>query len=263
MIAIGNPYGLAGTVTAGIISARGRDIDEGPYDNFLQIDAPINRGNSGGPTFNLDGEVIGINTAIFSPSGGSVGIGFAIPASSARQVVTQLKAKGRVDHGWLGVTLQNVTPGIARSFAIDPANPAGALVDDVVRDSPAARAGLRQGDVILAVNGAPVRVAHDLPRLVDETSIGERVTLTLRRDGKDHNLAVLVGATPGPPRIAAADEESSGSSQPPDGALGMELQPLTPDLRRRLQLPKSVDGVSSPTSPRRARPRRSASIPAT
>ena len=151
------------------------------------------------------------------------------------------------------MTLQNVTPGIARSFAIDPANPAGALVDDVVRDSPAARAGLRQGDVILAVNGTPVRIAHDLPRLACETPIGGRITLTLRRDGKDHNLAARVGAMPEQPKIAAADEAGSGSSQPPSGALGMELQPLTPDLRRRLQLPKSVDGVFvaelAPTSP--------------
>jgi serine protease Do len=244
VIAVGNPFGLEGTVTAGIISARGRDIESGPFDNFLQIDAPINRGNSGGPTFNLDGEVLGINTAIYSPSGGSIGIGFAIPAAFARQVVSQLKAKGHVDHGWLGVSLQNMTPDLARGFAIDPANPVGAIVDDVVHDSPAARAGLRQGDVIVAVNGEAVRVAHDLPRLVGEDSVGARVTLTLRRDGKDQTLDAIIGAMPEPPRVAdAAEEEGSGSSQPPNAGLGMELQPLTADLRRRLQLPKSVEGV--------------------
>jgi serine protease Do len=257
VIAVGNPFGLAGTVTAGIISARGRDIDEGPYDDFLQIDAPINRGNSGGPTFNLDGEVLGINTAIYSPSGGSIGIGFAIPASFARQVVSELKAKGRVDHGWLGVTLQDVSPGLARSFGVDPGNPVGALVDDVVDDSPAARAGLRQGDVILSVNGQPVRTAHDLPRLVGESAIGTRIGLALRRDGRDRSANAVVGQKPELPQ-AAAETEGSGSSEPQAAAphtagLGLELKPLTAELRHRLQLPKSIDGVFvadiAPSSP--------------
>ncbi len=256
VIAVGNPFGLAGTVTAGIISARGRDIDEGPYDDFLQIDAPINRGNSGGPTFNLDGEVLGINTAIYSPSGGSIGIGFAIPASFARQVVSELKAKGRVDHGWLGVTLQDVSPGLARSFGVDPGNPVGALVDDVVDDSPATRAGLRQGDVILSVNGQPVRTAHDLPRLVGESAIGTRIALALRRDGRDRTASAVVGQKPGSPQ-AAADTDGSGSSEPPaaphSAGLGLALKPLTPELRHRLQLPLSVDGVFvadiAPSSP--------------
>jgi serine protease Do len=243
VLAVGNPYGLEGTVTAGILSARGRDIDEGPYDDFLQIDAPINRGNSGGPTFNLDGEVLGINTAIFSPSGGSIGIGFAIPAAFARTIVAQLKAKGRADHGWLGVTMQNVTPAIARSFAIDPENPAGALVDDVTPDSPAARAGIRQGDVILSINGRPVTVARDLPRIVRENQIGQRIALMLRRDGRDRKASAVIGLMPGQPRMASLETEGAGSSLPQPRGIGVDLQAITPDLRKRLQIPKSVDGV--------------------
>ena len=148
VVAVGNPFGLGGTVTAGIVSALGRNINEGPYDDFLQIDAPINRGNSGGPTFDLSGQVIGINTAIYSPSGGSVGIGFAVPSNIAKHVVAELKAQGKVDWGWLGVAIQNITPPIAKSLGLDQTEASGALIASVVPDSPAAKAGLKAGDVV-------------------------------------------------------------------------------------------------------------------
>ncbi len=242
VIAVGNPYGLGGTVTAGIVSGLGRSLDDGPYDDFLQIDAPINRGNSGGPTFDLDGRVLGINTAIFSPSGGSVGIGFAIPATFAKDVVEQLRDKGRVDHGWIGVDLQNVTPNIAKSFGIDPDNPTGALVDDVTPGGPAARAGVRQGDVILTLNAHQVRLAHDFVRLVGTAPVGSRVMLMLRRGERDIAMAAIVAPAPPPP--APATGEGSGSSEPPAGGpLGLELQPLTPDLRQKLAPPHTVEGV--------------------
>jgi serine protease Do len=150
VVAVGNPFGLGGSVTAGIISALGRNINEGPYDDFLQVDAPINRGNSGGPAFNLHGQVIGINTAIYSPSGGSVGIGFAVPSNIAKEVVAQIKEHGRVTWGWLGIAIQNVTPAIAKSLGLDPDHPTGALVASLTPDSPAAKAGIKQGDVITA-----------------------------------------------------------------------------------------------------------------
>src|ERR1700726_2952606 len=169
VVAVGNPFGLGGTVTAGIVSALGRNINEGPYDDFLQIDAPINRGNSGGPTFDLHGHVIGINTAIYSPSGGSVGIGFAVPSNIAKQVVVQLKEHGHVTWGGLGVAIQNVTPAIAKSLGLDPDNPTGALVTSVTADSPAAKAGIEQGDVITAAGGHEIKTVHDLPRRVAAT----------------------------------------------------------------------------------------------
>ena len=163
VMAVGNPFGLGGTVTTGIISARGRDINEGPYDDFLQIDAPINRGNSGGPTFNLEGQVIGINTAIYSPNGGSVGIGFAVPSNVAKPIVAQLEEHGKINRGWLGVQIQEVTPAIAASLGLHSER--GALVAVVTPDGPAAKAGLKQGDVILAFDGSRVSELHDLPRL--------------------------------------------------------------------------------------------------
>ena len=175
VLAVGNPFGLGGTVSPGIISARGRDIHAGPYDDFLQIDASINRGNSGGPTFNLDGQVIGINTAIYSPNGGSVGIGFAIPSNLAKPVIDQLREHGKVERGWLGVQIQQVTPDIAKSLGLPKAE--GALVADVTAGRPRRRrSGFKQGDVILSFDGHDIAKLRDLPLAVAETPVGEKAT---------------------------------------------------------------------------------------
>jgi serine protease Do len=240
VVAVGNPFGLGGTVTAGIISAMGRNINEGPYDDFIQIDAPINRGNSGGPTFNLSGEVIGINTAIYSPSGGSVGIGFAVPSATARNVIAQLKETGHVTRGWLGVAVQAITPAIAKGLGINPDQPVGALVASVTPDSPAAKAGIRQGDVITQAGGHPIKSVHDLPRLVAATPVGQVLDLTVRRDGKEERLAATIGQMPEPQQrattVPGGDAETAGS-------LGLRLSSLTPRLRREYRIPDEVDGV--------------------
>jgi serine protease Do len=191
IVAMGNPFGLGGTVTAGIISAEGRDIGEGPYDNFLQIDAPINRGNSGGPTFNLKGEVIGVNTAIFSPSGGSVGIAFDVPASTVESVIPQLQKYGHVTRGWLGVQIQPVTQDIADSLGMKEA--AGALISEPQKDSPAAQAGLKSGDVITAVNNAKVKDARDLARRIAGIVPGTDITISILRDGKPETISLKIG----------------------------------------------------------------------
>jgi serine protease Do len=242
VVAVGNPFGLGGTVTAGIISALGRDINEGPYDNFLQIDAPINRGNSGGPTFDLHGQVIGINTAIYSPSGGSVGIGFAIPSNLAKDVVAELKEHGHMTWGWLGVSIQNITPSVAKGLGLNSNQVSGALVATVVPDSPAAKAGLRSGDVITAAGGHEIKNVHDLPRLVAATPIGNKLALGVLRDGKEETLDVTIGEMP--KKVASAEEggEQQGGEQK-SSALGMELVPLTPQLRSRLHTPKDLKGV--------------------
>ena len=215
VVAVGNPFGLGGTVTSGIVSALGRNIEAGPYDDFLQIDASINRDNSGGPAFDLSGHVIGINTAIYSPSGGSVGIGFAVPSNLAKNVVAQLKERGHVTRGWLGVEIQTITPEIAKGLGLDPNNPTGALVADVVPHSPAAQAGLKQGDVITRFNGKQVKDAHDLPRLVAETPVGQKVELAVLRQGEERQLQAT---------IAEAKEQKqsplTGSSEPESGASG-------------------------------------------
>jgi serine protease Do len=243
VLAVGNPFGLGGTVSSGIISARGRDIHSGPYDDFLQLDAAINRGNSGGPTFNLSGEVIGINTAIYSPNGGSVGIGFAIPASLARPVIEQLKAHGKVERGWLGVQIQEVTPEIAKSLALPQAE--GALVADVTADGPAQKSGFKQGDVIMSFDGHPIRHVRDLPIIVAETNVGEKATVKVwRKDGPTTlnptivempNNVKLAATTPGVPE---KPKESHNAS-----ALGLKLAPLDQDWRTRLHIAKNVKGV--------------------
>jgi serine protease Do len=196
VVAIGNPFGLEQTVTAGIVSAKGRVIGAGPYDDFIQTDAAINPGNSGGPLINTRGEVVGINSAIFGQGGGSIGIGFAIPINLAKELVPQLKAKGRVSRGWLGVAIAAVTPELARKLG-RPA-PDGVLVAEVVQNGPAARAGVRAGDVIIAFQGTPIRRVDELPRLTARTPVGTEVGLTLLRDGKELAVKVKLEELPEP-----------------------------------------------------------------
>ena len=261
VVAVGNPFGLGGSVTAGIISALGRDINEGPYDDFLQIDAPINRGNSGGPTFNLHGQVIGINTAIYSPSGGSVGIGFAVPSNIAKHVIVQLQEHGHVTWGWLGVAIQNVTPAIAQSLGLDRDHPTGALVASVTADSPAARAGIKQGDVITAAGGHEIKTVHDLPRLVAATPVGSKLELTIVRDGKQKTVEASIGEMP--QNVASAEPEAAqpGSGKAAD-ALGMELLPLDPQLRKELKAPEDLKGVVVGRPSRERQPSRRSGDPA-
>ena len=236
VMAVGNPFGLGGTVSSGIISARGRDIHAGPYDDFLQIDAAINRGNSGGPTFNLNGQVVGINTAIYSPNGGSVGIGFAIPASLAKPVIEQLKEHGKVERGWLGVQVQEVTPEIAKSLGLPRAE--GALVAEVTKATPAQQAGVKQGDVILSYNGHAIDKLRDLPIAVAETPVGQRAELKVWRDGREETLEPVIAQMPNDLRTAE-HAESAGSEK----AMGVSLAPLTQQWRERLHLAKEVKGV--------------------
>lgn len=194
VVAIGNPFGLGGTVTAGIVSAQHRDIGAGPYDDFIQIDASVNKGNSGGPTFNLSGEVVGVNTAIFSPSGGNVGIAFAIPASTVEQIVADLKDKGSVTRGFIGVQMQPVTKEIAEAIGLK--EPKGALVAEAMKDSPAAKAGVRTGDTIIAVDGQPIKEAKDLSRKVAQVAPGKSLSLTLWREGKERTVTLEVASQP-------------------------------------------------------------------
>lgn len=208
VLAIGNPFGLDNTVSSGIISGRGRDIHSGPYDDFLQIDAAINRGNSGGPTFDLNGNVIGINTAIYSPNGGSVGIGFAIPANRARPVVEQLRALGRVARGWLGVQVRQLTPDLVQSLGLP--NNAGALVAKVGAGTPAAAAGFEQGDVILSINGRDIRRMHDLPIAISEMPIGQMAAVTIWRRNAAAILRPVIGEMPRSPEIAELKEGEHG-----------------------------------------------------
>jgi serine protease Do len=242
VVAVGNPFGLGGSVTAGIISALGRNINEGPYDDFLQIDAPINRGNSGGPTFNLHGQVIGINTAIYSPSGGSVGIGFAIPSNIAKYVVAQLKDHGHVTWGWLGVAIQNVTPAIAKSLGLDPDHPTGALVASVTPGSPAAKAGIKQGDVVTNAGGHEIKSVRDLPRLVGSAPVGSKLQLALLRGGQRQTVEATIGEMP--QKIASAQSAGQSGGETATTALGMELLALDPQLRKQLKVPRDVDGVA-------------------
>ena len=222
VIAVGNPFGLGGTVTAGIVSARGRDIGAGPYDDFIQIDAPVNKGNSGGPSFDMDGNVIGVNTAIFSPSGGSAGIAFDIPADTVKSVVAQLKDKGAVTRGWIGVQVQPVTADIADSLGLKASQ--GALVAAPQPDSPAAKSGVTAGDVITAVDGKPVKDARDLARQIGTIAPGSTVKLTLWRKGEEKSVSVTLGELPRERTAGAArpDAEPSGTDVP---KLGLMLAP--------------------------------------
>jgi len=240
VMAVGNPFGLGGTVTTGIISARGRDIHSGPFDDFLQIDAPINRGNSGGPTFNLEGEVIGINTAIYSPNGGSVGIGFAVPSNVAKTIVAQLEEHGKVSRGWLGVQIQEVTPAIAASLGLHGEQ--GALVAVVTADSPGAKAGLKQGDVILSFNGTEVGQLRDLPRLVAGTAPDTATTMKVWRNGQTVELQAKVGELANE-KVASANGSEDEEQPMKAEAMGMHFAPLTAQLRRELHVAKDVHGV--------------------
>jgi serine protease Do len=224
VLAVGNPFGLGGTVTAGIVSARGRDIGAGPYDDFIQIDAPVNRGNSGGPTFDVDGGVIGVNTAIYSPSGGSVGIAFAIPAETVKSVIGQLKDKGAVSRGWIGVQIQPVTSDIADSLGLKATQ--GALVAEPQSNGPAVKAGIQAGDVIIAVNGTPVRDARDLARQIGAMSPGTTVRLTVLQKGQEKTISVTLGELPNEREARATPEsrEQSGLALP---RLGLTLAPAS------------------------------------
>jgi len=246
VLAIGNPFGLGGTVTAGILSARQRDINSGPYDDFLQTDASINRGNSGGPMFNMDGQVIGINTAIYSPSGGSIGIGFAIPSSLAKEVTHELitEPDHTVHRGWLGVRIQAVTDEIADSLGLDKAR--GALVASVSDNGPAQTGGIQPGDVILTFDGKKVTDMRHLPRLVAETPVDKVVPVTVWRKRQEASLKVKVGRLQ---ETETASAEGSTKSAPPKAstdtvkALGMTLADVTPDLKEKFSLSDDAKGV--------------------
>jgi serine protease Do len=244
VLAIGNPFGLGGSVTAGIVSARGRDIGQGPYDDFLQTDAAINRGNSGGPLFNMDGEVIGMNTAIYSPSGGSIGIGFSIPSNLVKNVVEQLRDFGRARRGWLGVRIQQVSPEIAESFGLK--DPFGALVAGVEDNGPAAKAQLKNGDIILKFNGQDVKEMKNLPRIVAETTIGKSVPVTIWRDGKEQVISAVVGELPDDTKKAAAVTAPDKPAAPKVvelSGLGIKLGALTTETRDKFQIGKDQKGV--------------------
>jgi serine protease Do len=243
VLAIGNPFGLGGTVTAGILSARAREINAGPYDDFLQTDASINRGNSGGPMFNMSGEVIGINTAIYSPSGGSIGIGFAIPSNLARPIVDQIKQSGHARRGWLGVNIQSVTDEIAETLGLDKAR--GALVASVHDKGPAQVGGIQPGDIVLTFDGRDVVDMHHLPRIVAETPIDKTVKVGVWRKRKEVTLDVKVG------ELQETDQQTAAATKqaPPGPAagsaqiLGLSVANLTPDLRERFSIAESTSGV--------------------
>ena len=281
VMAIGNPFGFGGSVTVGIISGRGRNINAGPYDNFIQTDAAINKGNSGGPLFNMKGEVIGINTAIISPSGGSIGIGFSVPSELAAGVVNQLREYGETRRGWLGVRIQPVTDDVADSLGLDTAK--GALVAGVIKGGPVDNGSIKAGDVILKFDGKAVNEMRDLPRVVAESPVGKEVDVVVLRDGKEQTVKVTLGRLEDSDEAAASDADGSpdgvinpdpgenndmdqpdsGQSQPapngngqtdqqgqvtpdaktPKNVLGLSLSLLSPEIRKTFGIAESVDGV--------------------
>jgi serine protease Do len=238
VLTIGNPFGLENSVSMGIISARGRSIGAGRYDDFLQIDAPINRGNSGGPAFNTRGEVIGVNTAIFSPSGGSVGIGFAIPSSMVQEIVAELQDEGRVERGWLGVRIQPVTEDLAEGLDLDEAK--GALISEVTDDSPAEAAGLAVGDVVLSVNDKPIDDVRDLTRTIARLDPGEDAELELWRQGEMASVTVRLGAFPEPEQVALADPDQPKAGE---AVMGMRLAELDERAREAFDIEEETEGV--------------------
>ena len=237
VMAIGNPFGLDHTVTSGIVSAKGRNIGQGPYDNFIQTDASINPGNSGGPLINLRGEVIGINTAIFSQSGGNVGIGFAIPSNSVKELLPQLRDKGKVVRGFIGASVQKVSPEIAETLNINPAR--GALVADLVKGGPAERAGVKTGDVIIEFDRRPIKDSADLPQQVARVAPGSAVQIKVIRDGKETSLSLTVGEM----------KETEVAATAQEGELGLTVQPLTPQLAESFGLERSEGLVISAVKP--------------
>jgi serine protease Do len=243
VLAIGNPFGLGGTVTAGIISARGRDIQQGPYDDFIQTDASINRGNSGGPLFNMAGEVIGINTAIYSPSGGSIGIGFSIPSDDAKLVADQLREYGRPRRGWLGVRIQQVTADIAESLGLH--EPDGALVAGVTPKGPADKAHIQNGDIILTFNGQALHEMRTLPRVVAETPIDRQVPVEIWRGGKKQTIQVVVAEMPDDTKAAAAVKPHAPAANPSVdfSYLGMKLAPLNDTTRAKYKIDAGQKGI--------------------
>ncbi len=262
VVAIGNPFGLGGSVTAGIVSARGRDIRQGLYDDFIQTDAAINRGNSGGPLFNLNGEVIGINTAIYSPTGGSIGIGFSIPSNLARNIVAQLRDQGRVRRGWLGVNIQQMTDEIAESLGLRN-GVRGALVARAQEGGPAAAGGIQAGDVILRFNGQEVREMRNLPRIVADTPVGNQVPVVVWREGREQTVQVTVAELPGDQQQAAVqpNQPQPRQQQMELSGLGLRIAPITPELRERFSLRAESRGVvvtevspNSPAAERELRP---------
>jgi serine protease Do len=241
VMAIGNPFGLGGSVTAGIVSARGRNIESGPYDNYIQTDASINKGNSGGPLFNMNGEVIGINTAILSPTGGSVGIGFAVPAATALPVIEQLRQFGETRRGWLGVRIQNVDDATAEALGLGLAR--GALVAGVDEKGPAKPAGIEVGDVIVKFDGRDIKDSRDLPRVVASTPVGKAVDVVVMRKGKEQTKAVTLGRLEDNERQASLSQPQTDVPTATRRALGLELSGITDELRRRFNIKDTVKGV--------------------
>src|SRR5512138_232714 len=263
VIAIGNPFSLGGSVTAGIVSARNRDISQGPYDNYIQTDASINRGNSGGPLFNLEGEVVGVNTLIISPTGGSIGLGFAVPSKTVAAVVDQLQKFGELRRGWLGVRIQPVTEEIAESLSIKPAR--GALVAGIDEKGPAKPAGIEPGDVIVKFDGKDVKEMRDLPKIVADTPVGKDVEVVVIRKGKEEKKTVKLGRLEDEKKVAAVSNDKKDAT--PDSkpvvkkALGLDLANLTDELRKKHNIKEKVKGVvitgvdpNSPASEKRLAP---------
>jgi serine protease Do len=242
VMAIGNPFGLGGSVSLGIVSARNRDINAGPYDDFIQTDAAINKGNSGGPLFNMAGEVVGINTAIFSPTGGSVGIGFSVPANTAKGIVAQLDKYGETRRGWLGVKVQTVTDDIAESMGLPKTS--GALVADVTEGSPGKAAGLEAGDVITSFNGIPINEMKELPRAVAATEIGKEAIVKAYRKGKEMEFKVVIGRLEdGEKKMAEEDSKAAESAPATATLLGMTISSLNDELRAKFKTDEKVKGA--------------------
>ena len=240
VIAIGNPFGLGGSVSLGIVSARNRDINAGPYDDFIQTDAAINKGNSGGPLFGLNGEVVGINTAIFSPTGGSVGIGFSVPSNTAKNVIAQLVKYGETRRGWFGVKIQSVTDDIAESMAMGKAR--GALIADVTKTGPAEKSGIEPGDVVIEFNGKPINEMRDLPRIVADTEIGTKVPVKIFRKGKEIQLMAEVGRLEDGEKVVAQQDKAAAAPAVAT-ILGMTVTSMTDELRQKFSIDPEINGA--------------------